>query len=117
MHDLLEACVAATGADTELRWIDPETVLAAGVEPWTDLPIWLPPGELHDAMHGSNVAKALAAGLRCRPVVETVDDTWRWLEEVGGRPPQRADRPPVGLDADVEGRLLKRAGADVRPTR
>ena len=32
-----------TGSDAELVWVSPETVEAAGVEPWTELPIWLPP--------------------------------------------------------------------------
>ncbi|MFC8076784.1 NAD-dependent epimerase/dehydratase family protein [Streptomyces sp. NPDC057307] len=106
MGELLAACVKATGSDAELRWTDPETILAAGVEPWTDLPIWLPRGELHDMMHGGDVAKALAAGLRCRPVEETVTDTWAWLRSIGGEAPQRPDRPKVGLAQEVEAALL-----------
>lgn len=72
-----------------------------------DLPIWLPPGEAHDTMHRANVDKALAAGLRCRPVQETVADTWAWLQSIGGRAPQRPDRPVVGLDADKEAEILR----------
>lgn len=106
MGDLLEACVTATGADADLRWTDPDTILAAGVDPWTDLPIWLPPGELHDTLHHGDVTRALAAGLRCRPVTDTVTDTWTWLRSVGGEPPQRADRPRVGLDPAVERTVL-----------
>ncbi|CAN5921119.1 SDR family oxidoreductase [soil metagenome] len=107
MGDVLEACVSVTGSDAELRWTPADRILAAGIEPWTDLPIWLPPGELHDAMHGSDVSKAVAAGLRCRPITDTVADTWRWLRDLGGSPPQRADRPPVGMDPDVEAALLE----------
>jgi len=108
MERLLTACVRATGAEAELRWVDPEPILAAGIEPWTDLPIWLPPGEDHDFLHQGDVSKALAAGLRCRPVEETVDDTWAWLRAVGDAP-QRADRPRVGLDPGVEAAVLSRA--------
>lgn len=104
--DLLEACRAATGSDAELRWTEPERILAAGIQPWSDLPIWIQPGELHDTMHGSDVTRALAAGLRCRPVAETVADTWAWLRSIGGTAPQRPDRPPVGLDPEREARLL-----------
>ncbi|MFF3242430.1 SDR family oxidoreductase [Streptomyces sp. NPDC002870] len=109
MGDLLEACARATGSSAELRWTPPETILAAGIEPWTDLPIWIPRAEqpeLHRAIHGVNVAKALAAGLSCRPVGSTVTDTWRWLESIGGAPPQREDRPVVGLAAEVEAKVL-----------
>jgi nucleoside-diphosphate-sugar epimerase len=106
MRELLETCVEITGSDAELRWTDPERILQAGVEPWQDLPIWLPPGETHAMIHQAGVAKALAAGLKCRPVAETVADTWAWLRSIGGEPPQRPDRPQVGLDPEVEASLL-----------
>ncbi|WP_409472524.1 SDR family oxidoreductase [Streptomyces sp. HC307] len=105
--ELLESCVQVTGAAAELRWTDPEVVLEAGVEPWSQLPAWVPPGsELHDALHGADVSRALATGLRCRPVTETVADTWSWLQNLGGGAPQRPDRPPVGLDPEVETKVL-----------
>jgi nucleoside-diphosphate-sugar epimerase len=106
MGALLEACVRATGSDAELRWTDPDTVLAAGIEPWTDLPVWIPPGEDHAAMHQGDVSKAVAAGLRCRPVAETVADTWAWMRSLDGPVPQRPDRPHPGLDREVEARVL-----------
>lgn len=103
---LLRTCVDVTGADAELHWVDPETVTAAGIEPWTDLPIWVPPGELYDVLHRADVSRAVADGLACRPVEETVADTWAWLQELGGPPPQRPDRPSVGLAPEVEARVL-----------
>ena len=48
----------------------------------------------------------VAAGLRCRPVAETVADTWRWLRDIGGAAPQRPDRTAVGLDPEVEAKVL-----------
>ncbi|MHC3815765.1 NAD-dependent epimerase/dehydratase family protein [Streptomyces sp. DT9] len=106
MGELLDACVRVTGSDAELRWTDTETILAAGVEPWSDLPVWLPPGELYDSLHQGDVSRAHATGLRCRPVGETVEDTWKWLCERGGSAPQRPDRPTVGLDPQTEAKLL-----------
>ncbi|MQS11160.1 NAD-dependent epimerase/dehydratase family protein [Streptomyces kaniharaensis] len=106
-ESLLEACVRATGSDAELCWTDPERIVAAGVEPWTELPIWVAPGELYDYLHNTSVARAVADGLRCRPVTETVEDTWAWLRSIGGSAPQRADRPNVGLDPEREAELLK----------
>ncbi len=107
MDELLGACVQVTGSDAELVWVEPEAVLAAGVEPWIELPIWLPPGELYDSTHVANVSKALATGLRCRPAGETVADTWAWLQSIGGRAPQRPDRPVVGLDPEREEEVLR----------
>lgn len=112
MGELLETCVRVTGAHARLRWVDPTTIAAAGVAPWTELPIWLPPGELHDTLHRGDVSRAVAAGLRCRPVTDTIADTWAWLGGLDGQPPQRADRPPVGLDPQREADLLAR----LRPT-
>ncbi|MEV0744670.1 NAD-dependent epimerase/dehydratase family protein [Streptomyces sp. NBC_01220] len=106
MGGLLNACVRTTGSDAELRWTDTERILAAGVEPWTDLPVWLPPGELYDTLHQGDVSRAYATGLHCRPVEETVADTWAWLCAIGGTAPQRADRPLKGVDPVTEAKLL-----------
>ncbi|MCB5180715.1 NAD-dependent epimerase/dehydratase family protein [Streptomyces antimicrobicus] len=103
---LLTACAAATGDRAELVWTDPARILAAGVEPWIELPIWLPAGELHDFMHGGDVSKALAGGLVCRPVEDTVNDTWAWLRSLDGAPPHRPDRPRPGLSPAREAELL-----------
>lgn len=108
MGELLTEVVAATGADARLRWTDPESILAAGIAPWNDLPIWIPPGHEYRWLQERGVEKAYAAGLVCRPVAETVGDTWRWLSRVGAVPP-RAGRPAratVGLDPTREAALL-----------
>ncbi|NYE42893.1 nucleoside-diphosphate-sugar epimerase [Streptomyces fulvorobeus] len=107
MGELLDTCVRVTGSDAELRWTDPATLLAAGVEPWSDLPVWLPAGELYDSLHQGDVTRAHAAGLRCRPVGETVADTWTWLAGRGCDAPQRPDRPRIGLDPRLEEKLLE----------
>jgi acyl-CoA synthetase (AMP-forming)/AMP-acid ligase II len=106
MRDLLEACVQVTGSAAELRWTSPAAILAAGIRPWTDLPIWVPPGAAYDAMHQADVAKASAAGLRCRPAAATVADTWSWLQALGDAPLPRQDRPSVGLSPEIEARVL-----------
>lgn len=106
MGTLLDACAAATGGGADFRWTDPTRIEDAGVAPWTELPIWLPEGELHDYMFGGDVTKVLAAGLECRPVEETVADTWTWLQGLGGATPQRTDRPTPGISPEKEAVLL-----------
>ncbi|MFE0703558.1 NAD-dependent epimerase/dehydratase family protein [Streptomyces sp. NPDC058872] len=106
MGGLLDACVRVTGSEAVLHWAPPEAVLAAGAAPWTELPVWLPPGEMFDALYTADVSRALATGLRCRPVGETVADTWSWLESLGGVAPHRADRPGVGLAPEREAEVL-----------
>jgi hypothetical protein len=106
MRSLLEAGVAATGAGATLVWATPEQIAGAGIAPWTELPIWLPPDDEYRAMHAADVEKAHAAGLVTRPVAETVADTWAWLQSLPHRPPPRPDRPPPGLDPAREEALL-----------
>ena len=106
MRELLATCQAVTGADASLVWVDPEFVLARGIEPWTQLPIWLPPGHPdYDALHCGDTSRAAAAGLTCRPVAETVNDTWRWLTG-GGVPRGTAGRMAAGLDPAMEAAAL-----------
>ncbi|SCE73036.1 Nucleoside-diphosphate-sugar epimerase [Micromonospora coriariae] len=108
MGELLDSVVAVTGSGATLRWTDPEPILAAGVVPWNDLPIWIPPGHEFRWLQERGVEKAYAAGLKCRPVTDTVADTWRWLRAVGSVPP-RAGKPrrvTVGLDPAREAALL-----------
>ncbi|MFE5815037.1 SDR family oxidoreductase [Streptomyces sp. NPDC056479] len=111
MGTLLEACARTAGSAAELRWTEPEVILDAGIEPWTQLPVWVPPGsDMHDALHSADVSRALATGLRCRPVEETVADTWRWLQDIGGTAPMRQDRTSKGLDPEVEAKVLAARG-------
>jgi 2'-hydroxyisoflavone reductase len=103
--ELLSTCNEVTGGVARLVWVSPEAIEEAGLAAWTQLPIWTPPtGELA-GLHDCDVSAALREGLTCRPVHETVRDTWRWQEHAG-LPAPRADRPPVGLDPEVEQAVL-----------
>jgi nucleoside-diphosphate-sugar epimerase len=102
MGDLLGVCREVTGADATLTWLDPAHVQAAGIEAWTDLPIWLPSDHEYRGLHEAGVERAHAAGLWCRPVRETVEDTWAWLVAIGKRPPLRDDLAAPGLDPERE---------------
>ncbi|MEU4220572.1 NAD-dependent epimerase/dehydratase family protein [Actinoplanes sp. NPDC026623] len=106
MGELLETINTVTGGHAELRWTPAQTILDAGITPWMDLPIWLAPGDDYDLLHRGDVSKALRAGLRLRPVADTVTDTWAWLRSIGGEAPQRPDRPTVGLDPEREAGVL-----------
>jgi 2'-hydroxyisoflavone reductase len=82
MRAVHEAAVAATGSDAELVWIPDERLQAAEVEPWMELPLWLPADEFPGTWQ-VGTERAQAAGLRCRPVAQTVADVWAWLRAGG----------------------------------
>jgi 2'-hydroxyisoflavone reductase len=105
MGSLLEAARDVTGSRATLVWAPPEVIIAAGIQPWTELPVWVPPEGEDASVHDSDVSAVYAAGLTCRPLTDTIADTWRWLQEEGD-PPQRPGRPGHGLSPDVERRVL-----------
>ncbi len=105
MGELVTAAIEVTGGHAVPVWVSAETVDAAGVAPWTALPIWLPAdGELA-ALHDGDVSAAFAAGLVCRPVAETVADTWSWMR-AEPRPAPDTTRAGAALDASGRARLL-----------
>jgi nucleoside-diphosphate-sugar epimerase len=82
MGEVLEAAVAATGSGAELVWIPDERLQALEVEPWSELPLWLPAAQFPGTWT-TGTERAQAAGLRCRPVAETVEDVAAWLRAGG----------------------------------
>ncbi len=106
MAELLGAAVSVTGSSARLVWTDPEVIEAAGIEAWTELPIWVPPTGEAAGLHDGNVTAAYAAGLTCRPVAETIAATWQWIQ-AEGYPPAR---PGTGLDPAKEREVLAAAG-------
>jgi len=93
--DLLVRARAAIGSDAELVWVDEQRVLDAGVQPWTELPLWLP-GDDYAGMAEADISRAVDAGLAFRPVEETVVDTLAWDRTVAG------DRPTLSYEREQE---------------
>lgn len=106
MGALLTACAEAAGPAARLRWVSPAAVTAAGVQPWSDLPIWVPEGSGVRGLHETDAERAHAAGLRCRPAVQTVADTWAWLASAASPLPGDGLGPAreAVLLRDVDGR-------------
>ncbi|WP_033820409.1 NAD-dependent epimerase/dehydratase family protein [Kitasatospora sp. MBT63] len=108
--DFLGHCIRATGSDAELVWTDDNTLLAADVGPWVELPLWTP--DLPD-WHGTwqaDSSRALAAGLNSRPLAETVRDTWAWLQETGpGEESWAQGDLPLGIAREKERKILDQA--------
>lgn len=98
MEGVLEAIREETGAAARLVWLDEGYLLENGVEAWSDLPLWLAPGENPDSANflAVDVSMAIAAGLRFRPLAQTIRDT---LE-------QAETSPGAGLDPARERELL-----------
>lgn len=70
-QELLDTCVAVTGADAEITWVSPDFLVEREVGQWMELPLWLADQEFAFADR-VDVGRALAAGLSFRPLAETV---------------------------------------------
>jgi 2'-hydroxyisoflavone reductase len=91
-EQLLDDMRETIRSDAEIVWLDGERVLEAGVQPWSELPLWLP-GNDYAGMARADISRALAAGLTFRPVGETIADTLAWdRTEPGERPTLAHDR-------------------------
>jgi 2'-hydroxyisoflavone reductase len=107
MREALEAAVQATGGGARLHWVPDDVLVAHGVEPWDELPLWIP-SATGAGTWAVGTKRAQAAGLRCRPVAETVADTWAWLRDGGAAAigDWRVENRPRGLSAERERKLL-----------
>jgi nucleoside-diphosphate-sugar epimerase len=100
---LTTALREVTRSDAEFRWLPDHYLTEAGIEPWTELPLWTPVDQA-PGLFAHDTRAAEAAGLACRPVRDTLRDVWQWMTELpGGWQP--AERTP-GLAPDRERELL-----------
>lgn len=79
------------------------------MQPWTEVPLWAPDIPEVVGNRTASSAKALATGMRCRPVAETVTDTWRALND-GGYPRPKYLQGNVADQARVPDRTLSGHG-------
>lgn len=100
---LLDDCVAASGRDATLTWADADFLAAQKVSPWSDMPVWIPPGGEDGAVSLTPVDRAVAAGLTFRPLRDTVRDTLEWFR---GLPEERRSKLRAGLSAEREREVL-----------
>jgi nucleoside-diphosphate-sugar epimerase len=103
-RDLLVACLSATGGRGELLWAEDEWLAGQDVRQWTELPLW----RVSPGTWAMDTKRATAAGLTCRPLAETVRDTWAWLS-AGGRAIEHERDAEHGIDPGKERALLAAA--------
>ena len=76
MRQLLEHCREVSGSDAQFEWVNEQFLLAQGVRPYIQLPLWVP-GEMV-GFSRVDCRKAISASLHFRPLAETIRDTLLW---------------------------------------
>lgn len=98
---VLGATRAVSASDVSFTWVDEQFLLDRKVQPWSDLPLWVGSAPEMAGFSAVDVSRAVAAGLRFRPIEETIRDTLAWHAQRASEAPLRA-----GLATDRERQLL-----------
>lgn len=103
MGDLMTTAQQALAPQARLLWVGEDFLLGEGVAPWSDVPVWLPRAQA--GLHRTHIGRALASGLRCRPLAQTLADTAAWVASAPAPAAGGPLRPKVGLSPEREAAL------------
>ncbi len=100
MQEVLIACRQASDSDADFTWVSEKFLLDNKVAPYSEMPLWVPAKYI--GFDTVNCAKVNGAGLRIRPLSDTIRDTLAWQAT---RPADHEWRS--GLTAERETALLQ----------
>lgn len=104
IRQMIETCRDAVNPECKLTWVDTEFLTANSVQPWQDLPAWVPramPG--YGGFGQRSNRAAIAAGLTFAPLGKTCSDTVQWLME---QPEDRRQKLRTGMSMEREAEVL-----------
>ena len=96
-------CPQPPGHDSTLTWVPADVLAELGVSPWQDMPAWIPATGEYAGFGRVSTVRAHAAGLRIRPLEDTVADTLAFWREL---PEDRRARPKAGITPEREAEVL-----------
>jgi nucleoside-diphosphate-sugar epimerase len=110
MESVLDECKTVSNSDASFTWLSEEFLMGEKVAPWSEMPLWMPE---EDAPHLKgfmfiNCDKAVGAGLRFRPLRETIKQTLKWHETLKTWNSSLSTQHSAALAPDKEQRLLRK---------
>jgi len=109
MQEVLEACRAVSASDARFEWIAEDFLAASDVQPWKEMPLWVPESNPdHAGFMEVPIVRAIASGLTFRSLRDTVADTLDWSLTRSSHHAWKA-----GLPSSREAELLR--SWDARP--
>lgn len=103
IHCVRAPCPQPPGHDSTLTWVPADFLAAQGVRPWQDMPVWIPAEGEYAGFGRISTERAQRAGLRTRPLEDTVADTLAWWR---AQPEARRAEPKAGLSPAREAEVL-----------
>lgn len=103
MGEFLETAKTTVNSQAEFTWVSAEFLEKNKVNPWSDMPLWVPADSSMKGFVQVDISKAVNADLKFRPVSETIQDSLAWYRTLDEERPLKA-----GISAAREARVLKR---------
>jgi 2'-hydroxyisoflavone reductase len=103
MREMLTTIAAAVHSDARITWVASDFLEAHKVEPWSDIPVWVPGQGDSAGFAKRSIRKAVAAGLTFRPLAVTAADTLEWFRQL---PAARQAKLKAGMSPAREEELL-----------
>ncbi|HWE45082.1 MAG TPA: NAD-dependent epimerase/dehydratase family protein [Caulobacteraceae bacterium] len=104
MRGMLEAIEAGVNSHPNLVWVPSKFLDEHKVQPWSDMPVWVPGVGDMQGLGRQSIARAVKAGLNFRPTSVTAADTLAWFKTL---PPERQAKLHAGLTPEREAEVLK----------
>ncbi len=108
LGEVLETCRVETGGSAQFTWVSERFLLDHGVQPWSELPLWVPAAD--EGFLRADASRACNHGLTFRLLADTARDTLEWdrTTPAGTRPKKTGlSGSLAGLAPDREARLLQ----------
>ena len=103
MKNFVEGCIAGTGSKSSAVFLPEEFLKEQKVDTGT-FPLWIPPLGEYAGFHQRNIKKALAAGIKFRPISETARASLEWYNSVAENVQSGLSRQ---LDTAKEAEVIK----------
>ena len=101
--EMLNGIKTALGSNAKFTWVPADFLAKQKVEPWSDMPVWVPPTGEDAGLGQISNQRAVAKGLTFRPLAETARDTLTWFK---AQSKERQAKLKAGLTSEREAEVL-----------
>ena len=102
--EFLHGIKAVTTADARFTWVDTDFLLAHDVQPYREMPVWMPARDGREGFGRFDISREVALGLTFRPLAVTARDT---LDYYHAQPQERQRELRAGITPEREAEVLR----------
>ncbi len=102
--EFLHGIKAVTTADARFTWVDTDFLLEHDVQPYREMPVWMPARDGREGFGRFDISREVALGLTFRPLAVTARDT---LDYYHAQPEERQRELRAGITPERETEVLR----------